>query len=320
MSILVTGSSGFIGTALCSFFLKKKITFYALDKKKMVTGQKNFILCNLLDKDKLYNILKKIRPKYILQLAARTDLHGLSVNDYKENYLGTKNLIECTNQINSVKRIIFFSTLLVNKVGYAPKNLQDYNPDTNYGKSKVMMEKIIKKATIKSDWCIVRPTTIWGPNINNHFAQFIKLIKRGLYFNIANKKTLKNYGYIENTVFQIFKLIYSEYRFFNKKIYYLADYTSLCLEDWADQISIIYKKKINFCINYKIVKFFSILGDILQKFKISNFPLNSRRLSNMTTDLIVNVSDLNKVCGKLPVSLKIATYRFARSFNNENKL
>ena len=319
MTILVTGSSGFIGTALCIFFSKKKNTFYALDKKK-VGDQKNFILCDILDKDKLYNILRKIRPKYILHLAARTDLHGLSINDYKENYLGTKNLIESANKINSVKRIIFFSTLLVNKVGYTPKNFQDYNPDTDYGKSKAMMEKIIKKTKIKSDWCIVRPTTIWGPYINNHFAQFVKLIQRGLYFNIANKKTLKNYGYIENTVFQIYKLIYSDYRFFNKKIYYLADYIPLCLEDWADQISIIYRKKKNLCINYKIVKFFSILGDILQKFEISNFPLNSRRLSNMTTDLIVNVNDLSKVCGKLPVNLKKATYRFARSFNNENKL
>ena len=312
MSILITGSSGFIGSKLCSFFLKKKITFYGLDKK-IYTNKKNFYSCDILNKDKFCNILKKIRPKYIIHAAARTDLKGKSLNDYEENYLGTKNIIESANQINSVKRIIFFSTLLVNKVDYIPKNLKDYNPDTCYGQSKVLMEKIIWKSKIKAKWCIVRPTTIWGPGINNHFKKFVRLINCGLYFNISNRKTLKSYGYIENTVYQIYKLIYSDSRFFNSKTYYLADYTPLCLEDWANQISIILRGKKNIEINYKVVKFFALFGDLFEKFHIRGFPLNSRRLNNMTVNLIKNLENLKKVCGNLPVQLNKATIRFAKS-------
>lgn len=58
MSILITGSSGFIGSKLCSFFLKK-ITFYGLDKKIYI-NKKNFYLCDILNKDKFCNILKKL--------------------------------------------------------------------------------------------------------------------------------------------------------------------------------------------------------------------------------------------------------------------
>ena len=312
MSILITGSSGFIGSKLCSYFLKKKITFYGLDKKAHI-NKKNFYSCNILNKDELYTILKKIKPKYIIHAAARTDLKGKNLIDYEENYLGTENIIKSANQINSVKRIIFFSTLLVNKVDYNPKNLKDYNPDTCYGQSKVLMEKIILKSKINAKWCIVRPTTIWGPGLNNHFKKFLKLINYGLYFNISNRKTLKSYGYIENTVYQIYKLIYSDSRFFNSKTYYLADYNPLCLEDWANQISIILRGKKNIEINYKVLKFFAFFGDVFEKFYIRVFPLNSRRLNNMTINLTKNLSDLEKACGTLPVQLNKATSRFAKS-------
>jgi nucleoside-diphosphate-sugar epimerase len=175
------------------------------------------------------------------------------------------------------------------------------------------MEKIIWKSKIKAKWCIVRPTTIWGPGINNHFKKFVRLINYGLYFNISNRKTLKSYGYIENTVYQIYKLIYSNPRFFNGKTYYLADYTPLCLEDWANQISIILRGKKNIEINYKVLKFFALFGDFLEKFYIRGFPLNSRRLNNMTINLIKNLDDLKKVCGNLPVQLNKATIRFLKS-------
>lgn len=312
MSILITGSSGFIGSKLCNFFIKKKIKFYGLDKKKSI-NKKNFYKCNILDKDELYNILKKIRPKYIIHAAARTDLDGKIMKDYEENYLGTENIIKCINQINSIKRIVFFSTLLVNKINYSPKNLKDYNPDTCYGQSKVLMERIIWKSKIKANWCIVRPTTIWGPGINNHFKKFIKLISYGLYFNVSNRKTFKSYGYIENTVFQIYKLVYSKASFFNRKTYYLADYNPLCLEDWANQISIYLRGKKNFELNYNVLKFIAFFGDFLAKFYIRIFPLNSRRLNNMTINLIKNLEDLKKVCGNLPVQLDAATKKFAKS-------
>jgi nucleoside-diphosphate-sugar epimerase len=203
--------------------------------------------------------------------------------------------------------------LLVNKIDYNPRSLRDYNADTYYGQSKVLMEKIILKSKIKAKWCIVRPTTVWGPGINNHFKTFLKLINYGLYFNISNNKTFKTYGYIENIVYQIYKLIYTEPRFFNSKTYYLADYKPLCMEDWANQISIILRGKKNNEINYKILKLFALLGDILERFNIRVFPLNSRRLNNMTTNLIRDIKNLKEVCGNSPINFNTATKRFAKS-------
>ena len=63
--------------------------------------------------------------------------------------------------LNELKKIIIASSMLVCELGYSPKNFNDYKPNTLYGESKVLTEKIVKK--FKNSWTIVRPTSIWGP-------------------------------------------------------------------------------------------------------------------------------------------------------------
>ena len=60
MSLLITGSSGFIGTNLILFFKKKKIKFFCIDKvKNRYIKDKNFFQLNLKNKSKLEKIFKK---------------------------------------------------------------------------------------------------------------------------------------------------------------------------------------------------------------------------------------------------------------------
>ena len=73
MSLLITGSSGFIGTNLILFF-KKKIKFFCIDKvKNRYIKDKNFFQLNLKNKSKLEKYLKK-KKKYIIHLVHCLDL------------------------------------------------------------------------------------------------------------------------------------------------------------------------------------------------------------------------------------------------------
>jgi dTDP-4-dehydrorhamnose reductase len=299
--ILITGSSGFIGNEVCNFFFKKKYKVYAVDKNPPKFSDKIiFFRCDIMNKNRLFKILKNIKPDIIIHLAAKTDLDGKNIQYYKANFIGTKNIIEIANSVSSIKRVIFASSLLVNKIGTNSNDNLFYNPDTMYGQSKVLMEQVVRFSICNFKWCIIRPTTIWGDNIQNHFRTLLRLIEQRFYFNFGFKKIYKSYGYVKNTTFQIFKISLARKLFFDKKTYYLFDYIPICLNDFADKISITFRGKKNKTIPLFIAKCIALIGELFFILGYKNFPLQLRRFKNINSSFVIEPDKLKKICGTLP--------------------
>jgi nucleoside-diphosphate-sugar epimerase len=315
--ILITGSSGFIGDHVTNVYIENNFLVYGVDIKNSKKKSNFFFYkCNILNKEKLLAYFKIVKPEIVIHLAARTDLNGRKITDYKMNYKGTENIIKICNIVKSVKRVVFASTLLVNKFPYKTSNVLYYNPDTIYGKSKVLMEKVIRLTNLRFEWCIIRPTTIWGDFLQNHFKFFIRLIKNKLYFHIGPKKIYKSYGYVKNTSYQIYKLTLAKKIFFNKKTYYLHDYIPICLNEFADKISIIYNKRKNWTVPMFLAKFVAIIGDLIIKLGFVSFPFQSRRFKNINASFIIDSQRLKKVCGPLPFNPEQSLHSFLDSYKN----
>ena len=144
--ILITGSSGYIGSCLYKFLLKKKYTVYGIDKAEK-NKVKNFFKVNLNNENKLDNIIKKINPKIIIHMAAQSTLD--QINKKKKyivnNYLATKNLIKSMNKWG-INKIIFSSTAAVYKNNNLNLNENSIvKPNNIYGSTKLKCEKVIKK-------------------------------------------------------------------------------------------------------------------------------------------------------------------------------
>ena len=150
--ILITGGSGFIGTNLIIELLKhtKKIINLDIKKPKYLKHSKfwkNYDINNFKD---LKKIINKYSPDFIVNLAAKTDLNGETLDYYQTNTSGAENILKISMKLKKLKRVVFFSTRLVCQIGYVPKNDNDYCPTTIYGESKVLGEKILKKKGIKN--------------------------------------------------------------------------------------------------------------------------------------------------------------------------
>jgi GlcNAc-P-P-Und epimerase len=308
MRILITGSSGFIGSYLMDTLLQANKTVLGLDihppRNDKLTPY--FTRCNLLDEDSLVTVFKDFKPESILHLAARTDLNeeaGLA--GYASNIKGVENLITAIRFSDSVNRCVFTSSQLVCRVGYIPSGDNDYAPSTLYGESKVQTERLVRELDGGGcTWCLVRPTTIWGPGMSAHYQRFFKMILKGRYFHVSKKPLYKSYGYIGNVAYQYLKLLEVPAEKIHRHLFYLADYEPISLRDWTNKLQQALGAPQIPTYSEKVVRLCAWIGDLLSACGLKKFPFNSFRLNNITTEYCYNMSKTAEVCGPLPVSFE----------------
>ena len=74
--VLVTGGSGYIGSCLASY-LTANFSVFTLDKKdRSIFIQKNInnFKININNKDKIIKVIKKIKPEFVIHLAAQSTI------------------------------------------------------------------------------------------------------------------------------------------------------------------------------------------------------------------------------------------------------
>lgn len=287
--ILVTGGSGFIGTNLTEYFLAKGFEVKNIDKTKPKHPKWEFCwcLCDIEDYEKFREEVLDFKPDYIVHLAARTDLDGKTVEAYSANTIGVKNLMKIIQELPNLKKIIITSSQFVFRNGYQPKSPNDYCPHTVYGESKVITEQEVWANKPHCDWCIIRPTSIWGPWFGVPYRNFFDMVMRRMYFHIGKTKCHKTYGYVGNVLYQIEALLFSETLDEQNKTFFIGDMPPYEINEWADEIA----QELGFRVPTMpvwVVKCLAKFGDFLGIFGV-HFPMQSFRFGNMTND---NVRDL----------------------------
>ncbi len=306
---LLTGSLGFIGTNLLEYMLGVGFKTLGIDIQvpQNNSSKNQFEQVDILDSSALNRVFVKFQPSHVVHLAARTDLMGKTLEEYKTNFKGVQSLIDAISLCDSVERCIFISSKLVCRTGYKPLSWEDYNPDTLYGQSKAEGEKIIRASNkLKCDWLIARPTSIWGPWFNIPYKNFFLTVAKGRYFHPGTANPPKSYGYAGNVVHQIMKLLEAPREAVYGKTFYLSDYEPYTIRDWANDISKqLHGKKIH-TIPDSIMKIAAMSGDCLQKLGYKNPPMTSFRLNNMRADTTIgiNMTPTKEICGSLPFTME----------------
>ena len=304
--ILITGTSGFIASYLYNRFVKDGFDVLGLDKKEpndiRITNYKKV---NILDKQYLKNVFEDFQPQIVLHLAARIDLgEGDNIENFKDNTVGTKNIVDVCNETQSVEKLLFTSTILVLPRGVNPKSDTHFDPKSPYGESKMIGEQYIREK-LMSEWIIIRPTSIWGPSSGSHYQIFFDKIYQKRYFNINGYDPKITFGFLGNVYYQIFELLNEKSAVGN--IYYIGDYKPIRVKYWAKIISEAFNKGKIKSLPYFIVKLLALFGDLLfYIFKYKGFPINSYRLKNLISDRIYNLEKTSKIAPDLPYTLEEA--------------
>tara|TARA_B100000161_G_scaffold115457_1_gene81742 strand:- start:3623 stop:4645 length:1023 start_codon:yes stop_codon:yes gene_type:complete len=213
-NLIITGGLGFIGSNLIKFLLKKNYSIINIDKisyssnpynLKDIKKDKNykFIKCDINNKNKFYNILKKYKPKAIFNLAAETHVDRSidSVNPFIEsNIVGVFNLLEAFKRYlkqNKRIKLIHISTDEVygDVIRGKSKENDPYKPSSPYAASKASSDHLVYSyiKTFKLPAIITNCSNNYGPRQHPE-----KLIPKIIY-NIINNISLPIYGKGKNS-------------------------------------------------------------------------------------------------------------------------
>jgi nucleoside-diphosphate-sugar epimerase len=302
--ILVTGGSGFIGTNLIEAFRQEHVVAnFDIAPPRNPKHADHWYEGDLLDIDAVRRAFTEFAPTIVQHMAARTDLLGRTLADYATNTRGVENLIEAVAENGSVRRVVFASSRMVCQIGYAPVHEEDYCPPTVYGESKVISERIVRAADLPVDWIIVRPTSIWGPWFDVPYRDFFVAIARAHYFHVGERRVLKSFGFIGNTVHQLDRIAAAPRDAIHGRTIYLADYPPLEVHDWADRISkALGSQKIR-TLPYGVLKVVAVAGDLAAALGWNGVPLTTFRLANLLTEMVHDLEPLEEIVGELPFSL-----------------
>ena len=124
--IIVTGGSGFIGSNLVNFLIRKKFFIINIDKLTYSSNKYNnekrnsrnykFIKVDIVNKEKITKIIRKYKPKVIFNLAAETHVDRSIDGQYnfiKTNINGTFSLLESLRFLKKKKidpKLVHIST------------------------------------------------------------------------------------------------------------------------------------------------------------------------------------------------------------------
>jgi len=305
---VITGGSGFVGTNLVSFFVEQgwEVRNFDIVEPRNPEHLRFWKDVDLLDRTELAREMQAFQPSVLLHFAARTDLdEQRNLAGYAVNIEGVCNVIETVRSVSSIQRVVFASSQLVCRLGYRPRDEYDYQPATLYGQSKVLTERIIRAADdIGAVWTIVRPTSLWGPWFGAPYRSFFELIANNVYVHPGEIDVPKQWGYIGNAVFQIWKLIESPPEYVHKKTFYLADYEPAQLRDFADRVQAALGARPIRTIPARVLRAAAIVGDTARKLGWKNPPLTSFRYSNLITPEVQDLEPVREIVGPLPYTLE----------------
>jgi len=230
--ILVTGSSGTIGTRLSETLLKEGFDIVGVDKEPNTWNeevQRKTIILDLRDKERVLRELPK-DVDAVVHLAANARVYNLVIDPSlaRDNFETVFNVLEFARQ-NSIKRFMFSSSREVygnsEKIIHAEDDVHIDYCESPYTASKIGGEALVQsyRQCYGMETIIFRFSNVYGmyDQSDRVIPLFIKLCTEGKDLVVYGKEKLLDYTYIDDCVSGVVAAL-KEFLSINGQVYNIA--------------------------------------------------------------------------------------------------
>ena len=230
--ILVTGSSGTIGTRLSETLLKEGFDIVGVDKEPNTWNeevQRKTIILDLRDKERVLRELPK-DVDAVVHLAANARVYNLVIDPSlaRDNFETVFNVLEFARQ-NSIKRFMFSSSREVygnsEKIIHAEDDVHIDYCESPYTASKIGGEALVQsyRQCYGMETIIFRFSNVYGmyDQSDRVIPLFIKLCTEGKDLVVYGKEKLLDYTYIDDCVSGVIAAL-KEFPSINGQVYNIA--------------------------------------------------------------------------------------------------
>ena len=206
--ILVTGATGFVGTALCEALPKQGFRIRRAVRSGPHAAVEN--ACLISDMTQAADWQQALQDvNVVIHLAARThvldDRSADPLAEYRKVNVQITNALARQAAANGVRRLVFLSSIKVNgeSTDTAPFSESSLPaPEDAYGISKLEAEQALEQIakTTGLETVILRPPLVYGPQVKGNFLRMLGAVSRGLPLPFASVNNRRSLIYIGNLV------------------------------------------------------------------------------------------------------------------------
>lgn len=202
---LITGGSGFIGTHLLDYLLKRdaydRILVLDLKPPQVSDERVQYFECDIRQP---ISVDCPAPVSVCIHLAALCKEPGYEWEAYfRTNYVGTANVCELVRSLR-IRNLVYTSTMMVYDAGEQAMCEESITaPSTAYGLSKLLGEEVLRRWAAGNPGLrlrIVRPAVVFGKGEGGNFTRLYRALKRGTFCYIGRRSTVKSWIYVKDLV------------------------------------------------------------------------------------------------------------------------
>jgi len=216
--ILVIGGTGFVGSHLIKFLIKKKFHVYSISrfkpKKNRQIKKVKYLISDIAKKNPLRKKLRKLlNLDYVINLGGEVD-HKSYKKTFLSHYIGVKNLAEFFLNKKIKKFVQIGSSMEYGHNSSPQAESKICRPKSRYGKAKYLATRHLIKLYLKHEFpaVILRPYQIYGPQQDsNRLIPFvIKNCMKNNKFPCSSGKQSRDFLFISDFIKALYKTLKSE--------------------------------------------------------------------------------------------------------------